>query len=216
MWVVIEHVPYDASGGVAAALGRAGERAVHVRPYAGDALPQAAELTGLVVLGGPAGAADDEVPHLAAERHLVRQAVGLGLPALGVCFGAQLLAVALGGSVTRAPSPEVGMDVVRLTAAGHADPVLGPAGGELPVLQWHQDTYTLPAGAVSLATSGACAAQAFSYGSNVYGLQFHIEIDRALAEVIRPQLPGVVLDEAAVERAGHCAAGVLDRFLALR
>lgn len=208
VWLVIEHVPYDGSGGVAAALGRAGKRAVHMRPYAGEALPQAADLTGLVVLDGPSGAADDEVPHLAAERHLLRQTVDLGLPVLGVCFGAQSLAVALAGSVTRATSPEVGMNAVQLTAAGHADPVLSPAGAEPSVLQWHHDTYTLPPRAVSLATSDACAAQAFSYGRNVYDLQFHIELDSALAELVRPQLPGVVLSEAAVERASRCAAAV--------
>lgn len=216
MWVVVQHVPYDGAGGVTTALDRIGERAVHVRPFLGEQLPAAAVLTGLVVLGGPAGSADDDAPHLVAERRLIVEAVDRGVPVLGVCFGAQLLAVALGGGVRRARVPEVGMDVVRPTPAGAEDPVLGAAGAEIDVLQWHHDTIVPPPGSVTLATSDACDVQAFRHGARAYGTQFHVEIDEALADVVRPQMPGVVLEEAAVRRASRHAAAVLDRFMALR
>ena len=116
----------------------------------------------MIVLGAPSGSADDETTeHVAAERRLIIGAVGLGLPVLGVCFGAQLLAVALGGRIVRNGVLEVGMGAAALTAAGRADPVLGSDTGGLEVLHWHRQSYTLPPGAVRLATSDRCAEQAF-------------------------------------------------------
>jgi GMP synthase-like glutamine amidotransferase len=216
VWVVIQHVPYDATGGLAAALERAAIEPVHVRPYLGDALPGVEDLTGLVVLGGPEGAADDEEPeHLGRERELLARAVAMGLPVLGICFGAQLLAVALGGGVTRDLEPEVGMSVVRLTREGQEDGVLGSLTHEFPVLQWHYHSYSPPAGAVRLASSDGCIEQAFRIGENVYGLQFHAEINGELADVVADQLPSGPLDRSAVEVASRSGAALLDRFLVL-
>lgn len=214
--VVIQHVPYDATGGLAAALQRAGVEPVHVRPYLGEPLPDAEDLAGLVVLGGPEGAADDEAPeHLVRERDLLRSAVDMGLPVLGICFGAQLLAVALGGAVTRDAEPEVGINVVRLTHEGRHDGVLGSLNREFPVLQWHHHSYSPPAGAVRLASSDACIEQAFRIGERAYGLQFHAEITSELAALIADQLPTRSLDRAGVEAASHSGARLLDRFIAL-
>ena len=70
----------------------------------------------------------DEFPWLETERRWITDAVGSGVPVLGVCLGAQLLAAALGASVTTGPSPEIGVGEVELTAEGRADPVLGPEG----------------------------------------------------------------------------------------
>ena len=74
---------------------------------------------------------------------------------LGVCLGAQQLAAALGAAVTTGPSPEIGVDEVELTAEGRADPVLGPEGDRVSVIQWHGDTFEIPDGAVRLATGDA-------------------------------------------------------------
>ena len=63
----------------------------------------------------------------------------MGLPVLGICFGAQLLAVALGGAVTRDAEPEVGINVVRLTHEGRHDGVLGALKREFPVLEFHAE-----------------------------------------------------------------------------
>jgi GMP synthase (glutamine-hydrolysing) len=216
MWAIVQHVSYDGEGNIGRALRRAGRPWVRVRPFAGEPLPRAAHLSGLVVLGAPAGSADDRAAaHLVAERLLIAEAVGLGLPVLGVCFGAQLLAVALGGGVTADGVPEIGMGAAALTGAGRADPVLGPGGQELTVLHWHRHGYRLPPGAVRLATSGADTEQAFRVNDNVYGLQFHVEINRELADVIADQLPAGALEPAAVACASAWGETVLDRFLAL-
>lgn len=216
MWALIQHTPYDGAGGVAAALVRAGEHAITVRPYAGQAAPAVADLRGLVVFGGPGGSADDDVPHLSAERTLLAEAAERGLPILGVCFGAQLLSVALGGSVDRAANPQVGMGRVHLTDEGLADPVLGPAGSHVPVMHWHRDICVPPSDAVVLATSDSAEVQAFRCGERAYALQFHVEITAELASIVRQQIPGITLDDLAVSRASTRAGPLIDRFVALQ
>ena len=217
MWAVIQHVSYEGQGNIAPALRRARLRSVDLRPFRGDLLPRAADLSGLIVLGAPSGSADDETTkHLATERQLISDAVGLGLPVLGVCFGAQLLAVALGGRIVKDGVPEVGMGTATLTAAGRADPVLGFDTEALEVLHWHRHSYTLPPGAVRLATSHRCAEQAFRVADNVYGLQFHVEINSELAGRVADEMPDGALEPAAVARASALGDTVLDRFLALQ
>ncbi|MGZ6693230.1 MAG: type 1 glutamine amidotransferase, partial [Solirubrobacteraceae bacterium] len=123
------------------------------------------------MLGAPDGSADEERPaHLLDERRLIGQAVKLGKPVLGVCFGAQLLAVALGGSLIKNGPLEVGMGSATLTEAGRSDPVLSTDREVVSVLHWHRHAYALPPGAVRLATSGQDTEQAFRFGDKVYGL----------------------------------------------
>jgi GMP synthase (glutamine-hydrolysing) len=139
---------------------------------------------------------------------------------LGVCLGSQQLAAALGAEVKHGPEREIGLGRVELTPEGLADPVLGPAAdgaAGLPVVHWHGDTFDVPPGAVRLASSDRYPNQAFRAGPRAYGLQFHVEVDRALAAGWEPHLPaGVELAEpgrAAVERAGR---SVLERFFGCR
>src|ERR1700722_16720720 len=116
MWAIVQHVSYDGEGNIGHALRRAGQPWTNVRPFRGDPLPNASDLSGLVVLGAPSRSADDWASeHLVAERQLIAEAVGVGLPVLGVCFGAQLLAVALGGRVVTDGALEVGIGSVALT-----------------------------------------------------------------------------------------------------
>jgi GMP synthase (glutamine-hydrolysing) len=216
MWAIVQHVSYDGEGNVGHALRRAGQAWTNVRPFRGDPLPDASDLSGLVVLGAPGGCADDRASeHLVAERQLIAEAVGLGMPVLGVCFGAQLLAVALGGGVVTDGVLEVGIGSAALTDAGRADPVVGSSQSELTVLHWHRDSYVLPPGAVRLATSGARTEQAFRVNDNAYGLQFHVEINRDVAAVIADQMPDGALPTDAVARASSWGNRVLDRFVAL-
>jgi GMP synthase-like glutamine amidotransferase len=204
-WVAIQHVPYESPGLIAAEAARRGIELRVCHPYRGDRLPRLDDieaidgpdphggLDGLVVMGGPMGVGDTaEHPWLAGEIDLLAAAVAGGLPVLGVCLGAQLLAAALGARVYRGERAEIGTGTVSLTGKGRADPVLGAAGlDELPVVHWHQDTFALPSGAVLLAGSELYPNQAFRAGARacVYGLQFHVEVDRALAEEWRPRLP---------------------------
>jgi GMP synthase (glutamine-hydrolysing) len=148
-----------------------------------EAQPDIDRYRGLVVLGGPMNVEDQHVrPHLRTELRAIERALALGKPVLGICLGAQLLAHALGAPVHRHERREIGWYPLELTDAGRTDPVLAPLAPASPVFQWHGCTYGLPAGAVQLARTASCEQQAFRYGANAYGLQFHLEMDRPLIE----------------------------------
>lgn len=130
----------------------------------------------LIVLGAPVGAEDvARYPWLADERALVSRRVETGAPVLGICLGAQLLALAAGGRLISGGTVEIGYGPVRLTEAGHGSP-LGRIDG-LPVLHWHGDRFTTPPGARRLASSAADPDQAFAMGAGLLGVQFHVEAD---------------------------------------
>ena len=136
----------------------------------------------IVAMGGPMSVVDElEHPWLVAEKALIRDAVGAGLPFWGSCLGVQLLASALGARVYSGPAPEVGILPVMLTPEGRSDPVFGGLPEAFPTLQWHGDTFDLPPGAALLASSPAYANQAFRVGRRAYGVQFHIEVTRGLS-----------------------------------
>jgi GMP synthase-like glutamine amidotransferase len=147
----------------------------------GDPLPDWRGYAGIIAMGGPMGAyEDDRLPWLAAEKRLIGEAVRAGTPYWGVCLGAQLLAASLGARAFPGPAAEVGVLPVRLTDAAGTDPVFATLPDEFVALQWHADTYDLPEGAVRLACSDAYPQQAFAV-HNAYAMQFHLEIDTALA-----------------------------------
>ena len=147
----------------------------------GDSLPDWRSYSGIIAMGGPMGAyEEDRLPWLAAEKELIAQAVRAGTPYWGVCLGAQLLAASLGARVYPGRAPEVGVLPVQLTDAARTDPVFGTLPGEFVALQWHGDTFELPDGAVALASSAAYPQQAFAV-HNAYAMQFHLEVDVALA-----------------------------------
>lgn len=163
------------------------------RPEAIGSLPDPTRYDLTIILGSDESAYDDSVPWVAEEFAYARRAVEAGVPVLGICFGAQMLARALGAEVRRAIEPEVGWKV--MTRAADAEWL--PAG---PWLTWHNDTFDWPSGATRLAWSDA-APQAYSHGQHL-GLQFHpeapadlierwLDVDRrtlALAGVDREQL----------------------------
>ena len=126
----------------------------------------------IVPLGSRWSVYDQRLAWVAGEIDLVRRAIAAGVGVLGVCFGGQLLASALGGTVTRSPRPEIGWCQVD-----SVDTALVPHG---PWFQWHFDRFTVPAGAVEVARNRA-GSQAFVLG-RALGLQFHPELDETLLE----------------------------------
>ena len=182
--LVFQHVPYEPLGTLDPLLKEAGFRIRYVNfGRAPESRPSLDGYEALIILGGPMNSDQiDSHPNLTTEIELIREAVDRQLSVLGICLGAQLLAKALGGAVSRNPTREIGWYDVELTESGSDDPVLSVFARRQRVFQWHEDGIQLPPGAIHLAASDASDVQAFRHGEHVYGFQFHLEVDQSLIE----------------------------------
>jgi GMP synthase-like glutamine amidotransferase len=148
--------------------------------HCGEALPDAGEIDAALSMGGPMTVYEEErYPFLRDETRFLQDAAARGLPVLGICLGAQMIAKAAGAPVTKNRVEEVGWKTVELTDEGLADPLFRSLPAVLPVFQWHGDTFAIPAGGTLLATGTDCPNQALRVRRS-YGLQFHLEAERAL------------------------------------
>ena len=143
----------------------------------GEPLPGPSGFTHIVLLGGPMNVyEEDRYPFLKREDLFIKEAIQRGKHVLGICLGAQLIAKALGARVTKSPVKEIGWSEVSLTEEGLKDPLFSALPKAFPVFQWHEDTFEIPRWGTLLATSPDVPNQAFQYGDNAYGLQFHLEV----------------------------------------
>lgn len=180
--LVLQHIACEPPGAYEDVLVERGAEIHRVELDEGDPLPTWQDFQVIVAMGGPMSVNDDaELPWLRGEKRLIAEAVRAGIPYWGVCLGAQLLAASLGARVYAGPRPEVGLMPVRLTQAAMTDPVFRGLPREFLTLQWHGETFDLPAGAILLATSPEYPHQAFRWGASAHGLQFHLEVSVEMA-----------------------------------
>ncbi|MET0290859.1 MAG: gamma-glutamyl-gamma-aminobutyrate hydrolase family protein [Steroidobacteraceae bacterium] len=231
--IVFQHVAAEPLGTLHARIRARGHRVrFHNFQRDPDAQPNVDSYQGLIVLGGPMNVEDRHcIPHLNAELRAIEETLRQGKPVLGICLGAQLLAHVLGAPVKRHVQQEIGWYDLHTTDEGRGDPVLGHLGERAPVFQWHGCTFGLPSEAVQLARTDTCEQQAFRYGSNAYGFQFHLEADAPMIErwlrlpAYRAELAaaGIGRDEqsireataTALDRMRPLATETFDRFLDL-
>jgi GMP synthase-like glutamine amidotransferase len=155
----------------------------HVIPYqianagAGEPFPTSIEpYAALAVMGGGMSA-NDPLPSNRQAEILILQAMYRDRPVIGHCLGGQLMARALGGTVTASPQPEIGWQPIQYESTDLAKEWFG-ADPTDTVIQWHYESFTIPTGAVRVAGSPACPNQAFAIGPHL-AMQFHIEINEA-------------------------------------
>ncbi len=216
-WLIVRNIEIEGPDLVADVLAAEGVRYRLVDAFAGTWFPDSpVGLGGLVLLGGPMGVYEAKrYPVLSQERALARTATERGLPVLGLCLGAQLLASAFGAHVQPGPAKEIGWAPIDLTAAGRDDPVLSHLAGAPPVFHLHGDTFDLPATAVHLARSARYAMQAFRIGARSYGLQFHLEFTAATIRRVLADEQTVIDVRGLGLNPAILAAEAADRTLAL-
>ncbi len=140
----------------------------------GEAVPQSiSAYSGLVFMGGPMSVNDD-LPWIAQELQLIRDAVAQGLPVLGHCLGGQLISKALGGAVTKNPVKEIGWGRVAVGDNAIAHNWFGNVHA-FNAFHWHGETFSLPQGALHLLASEYCVNQGYVIGPHL-ALQCHIEM----------------------------------------
>jgi GMP synthase (glutamine-hydrolysing) len=184
---------------------------VVLRADAGEQVPTTLPdgIDGLVVLGGEMAAWEDHrAPWLPQLRDLMASAVGAGVPVLGVCLGGQVMPLACGGVVDRAPVAEVGVYELDLLPAAADDPLFSVLPHSVPVAEYHGDAMLeAPAGAVLLASTRDCPIQGYRLGDRAWALQFHPEVD---AEIVASWFAD---DPELVEKCGRTTAAVLDEMV---
>jgi GMP synthase-like glutamine amidotransferase len=177
--LVIQNVEIEGSGVIGHTMCRAGWE-LDLRMMEDPRVVLPLSLRGyqaLIILGGPMNVYETKTyPYLYQVDELVTQGLYAGVPMLGICLGAQILAKNLGAPVVRNDKPEIGWYDVQLTRQGLESPLFAGLPDHFPVFQWHGDRFYIPEGALHLAASEDCTEQAFSYDDRVFGLQFHLEV----------------------------------------
>jgi GMP synthase-like glutamine amidotransferase len=176
---VLQHVLYEGPGAISEWAQSQGHEIRITEVYQAD-LPAVDGIEFLVILGGPMNVHQEaDYPWLAKERAFIKAAIEKGKVVLGICLGAQLLADALGGKVTKGEHVEIGWFPVEITDDGHELELMDGFPTRFIALHWHGDTFSIPPDSVHFASSTACKHQAFAYDEGrVVGLQFHCEETR--------------------------------------
>ncbi|MBK7211877.1 MAG: type 1 glutamine amidotransferase [Bacteroidales bacterium] len=178
----IHHIQHDDFEGLAAIGEWAainGAEITSTRADLGHSFPDQQDFDMLVIMGGKMGVyEEDKFPWLIEEKKFIAKSIQNGKLVLGICLGSQLIASALGARVFPNLEPEMGVFPVYFNESAASDPVFSHFGKQLDVLHIHNDTFDLPEGAVCMASSMLTPNQAFKYGSNVFALQFHFEVNQ--------------------------------------
>ncbi|PPC78659.1 amidotransferase [Pokkaliibacter plantistimulans] len=178
--LVLQHVPFEGIGAMENWFEQHDASIDYVRFFEADAtLPPAQDFDLIIAMGGPMSVNDEQgYPWLVAEKRFLREAIQQGETAvLGVCLGAQLIASALGARVYANPVAEIGWYPIHQQGTDEDCFIFPP---QIEVLHWHGETFDLPEGAQLLASSAACAHQAFQLGDRVIGLQCHPEMTASI------------------------------------
>ena len=179
--LIIKHIDIEGPGLIEDCLNQEKIPYKILNLNSGAHLPKLDDLTHIIILGGPMNVyEEDHYPFLRDEDLFIKEAIQRGKKILGICLGAQLMAKALGAKVFKAPMKEIGWYDVSLTEKGSKDPFFSHLPKTFSVFQWHEDTFEIPKFGKLIATSSSVPNQAFRYGENAYGLQFHLEVTEGM------------------------------------
>lgn len=179
---ILQHVPFEDAGSIAQWLKSQKAKPTYTRFFEDESLPLSDAPDLVIILGGPMSVNDEStLPWLGTEKDYIREVFKRGIPMLGICLGAQLIASALGARVYRNPHKEIGWHpVVSLPP----DESAFQFPDAFYAFHWHGETFDLPEGAMHLARTKGCPNQAFQMGNSAIGLQFHLETTPASAQAL--------------------------------
>lgn len=181
----LQHISFEGPAEIADWAAAKGHEFTGTHLYRHEPLPCLGDLDCLIVMGGPMSVNDTEdYPWLQPEIELIAAAITAGKLVFGICLGAQLIARSLGAIVAPAAEREIGWFPVT-KASLESEAIFNGLPATFTPLHWHGDAAELPAAAHCLAFTRVCPVQAFQYGANVIGLQFHLEVTpRSVAELV--------------------------------
>lgn len=179
----LQHVPFESLGSIEAWLQNAGYEISRTQLYESEGFPKIEDIDLLVVMGGPMSVNDEQqYSWLVKEKNFIKSMIQAGKSTLGICLGAQLIANSMGGDVFQNSVKEIGWFPIQAAKSQSNGVFQFPE--EIEVFHWHGETFSLPNGATQIAESKGCKNQAFQIGSNVIGLQFHLETTPNSAQAI--------------------------------
>ncbi len=182
-----QHVEFESLGLIAGWVEAGGYSISSTKFYEEYSMPDVADYDALIIMGGSMSVHDEEIyGWLAEEKKHISQAIKAGKPVLGVCLGAQLIADVLGAEISTTTAKEIGWFPIAWSDAAMGNKIIAGLNSAMNVFHWHGEQFTIPEGAIHLASSKTCSNQAFLYGNNVLGLQFHLEMNEvAIEELIK-------------------------------
>lgn len=207
----LQHVPFEGLGSIEPWLSAKGYHLTSTRFFESTVLPELKDINWLVIMGGPMSVNDDaEFPWLVPEKQFVRAAIESGIPVLGICLGAQIIANAWGADVFPNPVKEIGWWPIHAVDSNHGSVFAFPPSAT--VFHWHGETFDLPSGAIRLAKSAGCENQAFQLGQSVIGLQFHLETTPESAQDIVTHCRDELVPSRYVQTGEHILSVEPDRY----
>lgn len=197
---ILQHVPFEGPGYILSWLNDRENDIRYCHLYKdGCVLPESEVVDLLVIMGGPMSVNDEAVyPWLRREKEFIKSVIQLKRPVIGICLGAQLIASALGAAIYAGPQKEIGWFPI---AAATDDPQAFHFPSTATVFHWHGETFDLPPSGVRLASSAVCTNQAFQVGTNVIGLQFHLETMPDTAELMVSNCSNELIDGKYIQTA---------------
>lgn len=178
-----QHVPFEDLGSIEPHLSARGHHITASHLWRDPLTHDPEDLDWLIIMGGPMSVHDEHIhPWLAEEKQFIRKVIDDGKPVLGICLGAQLVAEVLGATISQNEHREIGWFPITREAEPEASPVAAVFPDMANVFHWHGDTFSLPDGAIRLASSEACENQGFIWNGRVVALQFHLESTQASTE----------------------------------
>ena len=218
---LIRHDDFELPGRIAGWAAARGRPVRDVLFFRGDsvAIPPAAEVETLLIMGGTMSANDDAGhPWLRMEKKWISDAIASGSKVLGICLGSQLLASILGGRVYRAKHREIGWFPVRRTEEARDTPFWSAIPEVHDAFLWHSDTFDIPPGALKFASGEGAENQGFTWRDSVVAVQFHPEMTLEGAEAIVANsaheiVPGPYVQQPESFLAGHERYAALERVM---